>query len=570
MFKNYSLIISFLFSVLCSSEYFSQQISINEIMSSNTKIIKDENGDFEDWIEIYNYGTTTINLAGYGLSDEVDNPYKWKFPSRNLAPNQYLIVWASDKNRANVSGQLHTNFKLKSGGETIVLTSLSGTKIDESPAVAIPTDKSYGRKPDGTGDWNFFETPTPNASNSTASNVVSEKIAINEFMSSNGKIIADEDGTYQDWIELYNYGQTTVNLTGFGLSDDEELPFKWVFPSVSISPGQFLLIWASGKDRKTANNLHTKFGISATGENIFLTNLSGVLVSGSPSIDLGVDVSYGRQPDGTGSWLYFNTPTPLASNANPGTTTPLYPPSFSHESGLYSSGFDLTLTAQNQGATIIYTLDGSEPDINNLSGKTYQFKNDYPEDFEKGLILYIGTIIRKKGVFELPEIFNKVRGQFPEAKLVLIGGDSGDVTKGNKSTWELVQQQFQNADLEYVSYLGKIPYIEVQDYIKKANVCIFPTYAETLGMVTIESMALQKTVVNSNIGWANELMEDGKSGFLVHPANHDLFAEKIIEVLNDNDFNIEMGNEARIYVEEHFDINKKVEENINYYQSLIK
>lgn len=378
MFKNYSLIISFLFSVLCSSEYFSQQISINEIMSSNTKIIKDENGDFEDWIEIYNYGTTTINLAGYGLSDEVDNPYKWKFPSRNLAPNQYLIVWASDKNRANVSGQLHTNFKLKSGGETIVLTSLSGTKIDESPAVAIPTDKSYGRKPDGTGDWNFFETPTPNASNSTASNVVSEKIAINEFMSSNGKIIADEDGTYQDWIELYNYGQTTVNLTGFGLSDDEELPFKWVFPSVSISPGQFLLIWASGKDRKTANNLHTNFGISATGENIFLTNLSGVLVSGSPSIDLGVDVSYGRQPDGTGSWLYFNTPTPLASNANPGTTTPLYPPSFSHESGLYSSGFDLTLTAQNQGATIIYTLDGSEPDINNLLGKTYQFKNDYP------------------------------------------------------------------------------------------------------------------------------------------------------------------------------------------------
>ena len=199
-----------------------------------------------------------------------------------------------------------------------------------------------------------------------------------------------------------------------------------------------------------------------------------------------------------------------------------------------------------------------------------QFKNDYPYDFEKGLILYIGTIIRKKGVFELPKIFNKVRSQYPEAKLVLIGGDSGDVATGKKSTWELVQQQFQKADLEYVSYLGKIPYIEVQDYIKKANVCVFPTYAETLGMVTIESMAMQKAVVNSNIGWAQELMKNGESGFLVYPSNHDLFAEKIITILKDIDFNIAMGNAAKVYVEEHFDINKKVEENINYYQSLIK
>jgi hypothetical protein len=378
MLQNLKLTITLFCGVLFSSISFSQQIAINEMMSSNTKIIKDENGDFEDWIEIYNYGTTTVNLAGFGLSDEVDNPYKWKFPSRNLAPNQYLIIWASDKNRSNTSGNLHTNFKMKSGGETIVLTNLSGTKIDQSPAVAIPTDKSYGRKPDGTGDWSFFETPTPNASNSTASNVVSEKISINEFMSSNSQIIADEDGSYEDWIELYNFGETTLNLNGFGLSDDQELPYKWVFPSVSIAPGQFLLIWASGKDRRTNAIFHTNFGISATGENIFLTNPSGVLVSGSPSIDLGTDVSYGRQPDGTGSWLYFNIPTPLASNVNPGTTTPLYPPSFSHESGLYSNNFELALTTQNQGATIIYTLDGSDPDINNLSGKTYQFKNDYP------------------------------------------------------------------------------------------------------------------------------------------------------------------------------------------------
>ena len=199
-----------------------------------------------------------------------------------------------------------------------------------------------------------------------------------------------------------------------------------------------------------------------------------------------------------------------------------------------------------------------------------QFKNEHPERFEKGLILYIGTIIRKKGVLELPEIFNKVRNQLPEAKLVLIGGDSADIATGNKSTWELVQQQFHKKDLEHVSYLGKIPYIEVQDYIKKANVCVFPTYAETLGMVTIESMAMKKAVVNSNIGWAQELMEEGKSGFLVHPANHAAFAQKIATILSDAEFNAKMGNEARSYVEEYFDIHRKVTENINYYQHLIK
>ena len=199
-----------------------------------------------------------------------------------------------------------------------------------------------------------------------------------------------------------------------------------------------------------------------------------------------------------------------------------------------------------------------------------QFNNEHPERFEKGLVLYIGTIIRKKGVFELPEIFHKVRNQFPEAKLVLIGGDSGDVATGNKSTWELVKQQFLEKDLEQVSYLGKIPYAEVQDYIKKANVCVFPTYAETLGMVTIESMAMKKAVVNSNIGWAQELMEDGKSGFLVHPTNHEEYAQKIYTILSDTDCNTKMGNEARLYVETHFDITKKVAENINYYQHLIK
>ncbi|TRX34847.1 glycosyltransferase family 4 protein [Flavobacterium sp. ZT3R18] len=197
------------------------------------------------------------------------------------------------------------------------------------------------------------------------------------------------------------------------------------------------------------------------------------------------------------------------------------------------------------------------------------FKNTYPLVYEKGLILYIGTIIRKKGVFELPAIFDKVRSKFPEAQLVLIGSDSFDVLTNSKSTWKVVQQQFQNDDINHVSYLGKISYQEVQDFIKKAHVCVFPTFAETLGMVTIESMALQKPVVNSNIGWAQELIVDGESGYLVHPKEHDEFANKIIGLLQDDILCSTIGSAARIRAEAVFDIEKIVAQNIAFYKTII-
>nr|WP_315190363.1 glycosyltransferase family 4 protein [uncultured Flavobacterium sp.] len=199
-----------------------------------------------------------------------------------------------------------------------------------------------------------------------------------------------------------------------------------------------------------------------------------------------------------------------------------------------------------------------------------KFENLNPEVYEKGLILYIGTIIRKKGVYELSEIFNLVRKQHPEAKLILIGEDSSDIATQSQSTWHLLQQQFQSEDLEKVSYLGKIPYHEVQSYIKKAQVCVFPTFAETLGMVTIESMAMQKPIVNSNFDWAKELIIDGESGFLVYPKNHIEYAAKINAILEDNLLAKQLGENARKRVENLFDIEKISRENLRFYKTLIK
>lgn len=198
-----------------------------------------------------------------------------------------------------------------------------------------------------------------------------------------------------------------------------------------------------------------------------------------------------------------------------------------------------------------------------------KFENSHPEEYQNGLLLYIGTIIRKKGVLELPEIFNQVHQQHPQASLILIGGDSSDIETKSQSTWQLMQNKFQDDDLHSVTYLGKIPYHEVQQYIKKAHVCVFPSFAETLGMVTIEAMAMHKPVVNTRIGWAKELIVDGESGFLVHPKNHQGYAAKITSILNDNALAKKLGDNARERVEKNFDIKKIAAENIAFYKSLI-
>src|SRR5687767_13783265 len=76
-----------------------------------------------------------------------------------------------------------------------------------------------------------------------------QSVAISEFMASNSQTLADEDGEFPDWIELYNSGATSVNLNGWSLTDDAAELRKWVFPSVTIAPKGFLIVFASGKNR---------------------------------------------------------------------------------------------------------------------------------------------------------------------------------------------------------------------------------------------------------------------------------------------------------------------------------
>src|SRR6266496_5609327 len=120
---------------------------ISEFMAQNDTTLADEDGDFPDWIEIYNAGTNTVNLNGWFLTDDPGTFNLWRFPSTNLQANGYLLVFASNKNRRIPGAPLHTNFKLNNSGDYLALVKPDGITVQSAYAPAFPLqvgDVSYG------------------------------------------------------------------------------------------------------------------------------------------------------------------------------------------------------------------------------------------------------------------------------------------------------------------------------------------------------------------------------------------------------------------------------------------
>ena len=157
----------FSISILLSQLLFSQGVVLNEFMSSNATFLQDANGDYSDWIEIYNSGDEDINLENYMLSDDPELANKWLFPSVEVPAKGFLLVFASGKD-AVISGEIHTNFKLKQSGEFLYLSDPVGDLITLINPVEVPTDQSYGSLTDGAEEMIIFPQPTPNASNSNS------------------------------------------------------------------------------------------------------------------------------------------------------------------------------------------------------------------------------------------------------------------------------------------------------------------------------------------------------------------------------------------------------------------
>ncbi|MDP2088397.1 MAG: glycosyltransferase family 4 protein [Flavobacteriaceae bacterium] len=186
------------------------------------------------------------------------------------------------------------------------------------------------------------------------------------------------------------------------------------------------------------------------------------------------------------------------------------------------------------------------------------------------VILYYGSLIRKKGLLELPLIFNEVIKKNPNTKLMIVGKDVPDKISGNKSTWQMMQALFTDEAKKKVSYLGSIAHTAIKKQIEKASVCIFPSFAEALPVSWLEAMAMEKAIVCSNIGWANEIIEDGVDGFLVHPKNHTEYANKIVALLENKELQKEIGNNARKKMEHKFSIEIVAKQSLEFYESVIK
>ena len=128
-------------------------------------------------------------------------------------------------------------------------------------------------------------------------------LVINEIMASNFSEVADQDGEYDDWVELYNGGSSAINLSGFHLSDDENTLNKWTFPNITIQPNDYLIIWCDTAGT-SQSGLHTTYRLSADQEEVYLTDPSGVVVDAVHFVNMPTDLAYARVPNGNGIFIY--------------------------------------------------------------------------------------------------------------------------------------------------------------------------------------------------------------------------------------------------------------------------
>ncbi|MDA7882256.1 chitobiase/beta-hexosaminidase C-terminal domain-containing protein, partial [Akkermansiaceae bacterium] len=186
---------------------------------------------------------------------------------------------------------------------------------------------------------------------------------ISEFLASNTSGLPDEDNEVSDWIEIHNPGDETVFLNGYYLTDNPVNLTKWSFPNITIAPGEYLVVFASGKDRSVAGaKLHTNFSLSDTGEFLAIVKQDGttILHEFSPSYPgQQLDVSYGFDPT-TANDGFFTTPTPGAQNSI-GFSDFVADTTFSSDRGFYSTPILVAISSATEGAEIRYTLDGSKP-----------------------------------------------------------------------------------------------------------------------------------------------------------------------------------------------------------------
>lgn len=203
-------------------------VVINEVMASNQAYITDENGEYEDWIELFNNSNSAVNLSGWFLTDNPDNLDKWELPTNTSIPAMgYLIIWADEDSS---QGPLHANFKLSATGEDLMLINASGTVVQDISFGAQQADKGYARSPNGTGNFTI-KNPTFKANNDTGVSAVDEAGQANSVVifpnpANGGEVVLRSEKTDNQQVVIYDqhgrqqyrtqfFNQATVDVSGW-------------------------------------------------------------------------------------------------------------------------------------------------------------------------------------------------------------------------------------------------------------------------------------------------------------------------------------------------------------------
>ncbi len=276
--------------------------------SSEDIFINEANRSF---VELYNAGDETVQLAYFSLSDNAGDLTKWRFPYYELEPNEYFTV------RLDFTGGYYTSFAVSST-EGYIYLALNSKQHDYIDITNVGENMSAGRNENGERVC-FIET-TEGAKNSEFYAPMQDAremgndvpVFITEIMIENKNTLVDEDGDRCAWAEIYNSSSENINLGSYFLSDDINELAKWRFPDMEIAGGEYAIVYLSGKDK----DMHTSFKVSDD-EVLILTDFvryeyQSVMFAQESRLD---DISYGIQ---SGEWLYFAKATPGRENTTKG------------------------------------------------------------------------------------------------------------------------------------------------------------------------------------------------------------------------------------------------------------
>ena len=344
---------------------------INEYMTDNQSWT-DTEGDLPDWIELLNTGSTPLNLLGFALSDNPDDPEKWEFPDVTVKPGECLVVWLSGKVSDFDPSQpqsLQAPFKIGDTDTEILISDVKGNLVVRQAIEDLPPNVSLGRKNGDLATWLYYPKSTPGELNTTtgfpaiegAIALKNRGIWINEVLAQDSQMTLEGKASNADWIELYNSTSETVSLEGYGLSDNKQEPYLMTLTGVAIEPGQYLVLEPEG------------FGLNILDETIYLTSPDQGLTDWFRAGVLSNGISSGRGNSGddpADTRYFYTSPTKGQANTSTGYQTVALAPEISITQGtdsqavtsLYISGpVQVELTSQQPGAVIRYTLDGSQP-----------------------------------------------------------------------------------------------------------------------------------------------------------------------------------------------------------------